>query len=575
MVDVDCIHDVFPHRDSAGRPSYRRHQFEVIRDALSAFDSGIETVVVEAPTGSGKTDIAKTVAMYMTRGFQAAKTASRGMPDPSEVLSKHQAHMVTSMKMLQDAYLKTSGHVTLVKGKSNYECKKDPRGTMSIMAMSLGSEPAQNFTCQDADSFYGSAGCGSRSCGYKKAREDAHVSALALFNFDSFLSQVSLGKAFPHQRSLITVDEAHNVEDKIISFAAVDLTEDTFRSLGLQWTPLRTEKDVVAWAGVVNGVLSKAAADFKEQLSALREAKLSVNRQVDGRRLRLLSWQLKTCEESCGRLQRYLISASKTKPSSKPMPWVAEFDEKRVRLEPVNGGRFVRDALLKWGEKQLLLSATFLDGSGAYSRALRLKSGSTAKFSVPSTFPADRRPVIKRYVGDLGYKGYDGNFDDLSKTISDIVSENPSQRGVVHCTSYAMADGLKEALGGNGRFVWHGRENRDSVVRSFMDPKISPADGVLVGVGLTEGYDFAGDLCRFQALIRIPYPYPSKRLKARSEKDPQHMDWRTCLTLVQTYGRGMRSSDDHCRTYVLDDRFDRFLNINKGQLPGWFLEAVK
>jgi Rad3-related DNA helicase len=53
------------------------------------------------------------------------------------------------------------------------------------------------------------------------------------------------------------------------------------------------------------------------------------------------------------------------------------------------------------------------------------------------------------------------------------------------------------------------------------------------------------------------------------------MDWRTCLTLVQTYGRGMRSADDYCNTYVLDDRFDRFVKVNKGQLPGWFLESIR
>lgn len=526
----------------------------------------METVVIEAPTGSGKTDIAKTVALYATRDFEAVRRAASREPDPAPTLATAQAHMVTSMKMLQDAYLKTAGEVVLLKGKSNYSCCRDPRDAVSMLD-TAGFE----FTCSDAEVFYGAKGCGDRRCPYLAARAQAHARPLALHNFDSFLNQVSLGKIFPNQRALITVDEAHNVEDKIIAFAAVEVNSSMLQSIGLRWHPLGSEDDSGNWLRDVNVKVTNRAAIARTELGNLRVSYQATNRPGDGKRIRSLSKTLKTCEDIVQRSQRYLASVDVK--IGRPLRWIVDFDSESTRFEPVQGGRFVREALLKWGRKQLLLSATFLDGAGAYSGALRLKSESTKKFTVPSTFPADRRPVIKRYIGNMGYRDFEANAQALASELAKIVDENTGRRGVIHCTSYAIAEKLRLALG-NTRLVWHGKEDREAVVRRFLD-RGNDVDAVLVGVGLTEGYDFAGDLCRFQVLIKIPYPFPSKRLKARAELDPRHMDWRTCLTLVQTYGRGMRSADDYCNTYVLDERFDKFVRANKNQLPGWFLESIR
>jgi ATP-dependent DNA helicase DinG len=570
MVDINYIHEVFPHRGADGKPSYRRHQFEVIRDALLAFESGVETVVIEAPTGSGKTDIAKAVALYATRGFaEASSRASRAL-DPAPILADSQAHMITSMKLLQDAYLKSRGHVVLLKGKNNYACAHDPRDTVSLLQASIGDAPS-DFTCADAESFFGGRGCGSKQCSFQQAKHAAANSPLALHNFESFLNQVVLGKAFPYQRALITVDEAHNVEDKIINFAAVEITSSVIKSMGLTWSPLTSESEVGPWLAELRARVARVTEDARIELSNMRVTFRGLNIGAGEKKLRRLSWIVKNGEDIINRSQRYFMSIES---KAKPMKWVVDHDAEGVRIEPVQGGRFVREALMKWGRKQLLLSATFLDGAGAYSKALRLKTESTARFTVPSTFAADRRPIIRRYVGDLGHRGFDENSVALAREIEKICSENSGVRGVVHCTSYGMSEWLRTTLADAGkRMVWHGKEDRESVVKSFMASK-NKADAVLVGVGLTEGYDFAGDLCRFQILIRTPYPYPSKRLKARSEVDPQHMDWRACLTIVQTYGRGMRSADDYCRTYVLDRRFDRFVKKNAKQLPAWFTEAI-
>jgi len=122
--------------------------------------------------------------------------------------------------------------------------------------------------------------------------------------------------------------------------------------------------------------------------------------------------------------------------------------------------------------------------------------------------------------------------------------------------------------------VSYEKRTRDSVINRFMSGWEYP-DGVLMAVALTEGYDFKNDLCRFQVMVRVPYPVPGKCMKARMEKDGRFYGWRTSLTLVQTYGRGVRSKTDYCKTYVLDSRFTDFVKREDDQLPYWFLEAIK
>ncbi len=43
--------------------------------------------------------------------------------------------------------------------------------------------------------------------------------------------------------------------------------------------------------------------------------------------------------------------------------------------------------------------------------------------------------------------------------------------------------------------------------------------------------------------------------------------------LVQAVGRGMRSKDDRCETFIIDDHAAWFINKNKHLAPQSFIEA--
>jgi Rad3-related DNA helicase len=101
-----------------------------------------------------------------------------------------------------------------------------------------------------------------------------------------------------------------------------------------------------------------------------------------------------------------------------------------------------------------------------------------------------------------------------------------------------------------------------------------PEPTVLMSPSMTEGIDLIGDLARWQIICKLPFPYlGDAQVKARSDLEPDWYTWRTCLTLVQAYGRAVRSEEDHAVTYLLDADAPRFLQRTSAQFPEWFREA--
>lgn len=576
FVDEQIIHDLFPHRDEKGRPTYRKNQFELIRDTLIAFeDSGVSDVVVEAPTGAGKTSIAVTVARVMTQGFEKLLPKARAIAHDDivmamEHLAPRQAHLITSMKLLQDAYLGDDPLIKLVKGKANYECHRNPRkGGLARMSAAVAGR-AQDFSCDESEQVFGRM-C-DKNCPYKKAREDARFAPIALHNFDSFLNQVTMGGAFVPRR-LMTIDEAHNSEEKLRNFMTLELDETIFSRIELPWSlPVSEEIEAVTdWVRVMLASVDSRRKDLAEQLQNARKKNQSL-REIE--KMSKLVKAVRLIEGVQQKLDRFYKSR-RPATNIKPASWVASISPTDVvKLEPVDAGRFVPSALTRYGDKRLHLSATFLNGRGGYERAVNLKPGSTHFLSAPSTFPVESRLIYPRPAGRLGAKDWNRNYSQAVSEIREIIHENPGVRGVIHCTSYTMADQFAQSLGDEKRIIHYNRDNRNAIINRFMSGWEYP-DGVLLAVGLTEGYDFKGDLCRFQVLVRVPFPVPGKCMKARMEKDGRFYGWRTSLTLVQTYGRGMRSPTDFCKTYVLDERFNDFIKRENDQLPYWFSEAVK
>ena len=94
---------------------------------------------------------------------------------------------------------------------------------------------------------------------------------------------------------------------------------------------------------------------------------------------------------------------------------------------------------------------------------------------------------------------------------------------------------------------------------------------------MSEGVDLPYDKCRFQVIYKIPFPYLGDlQIKSRQQKDRRWYAYKTVMTLMQAYGRGMRAEDDSCYTYILDSDINMLLKspLYRSLISDYFKEAV-
>ena len=100
---------------------------------------------------------------------------------------------------------------------------------------------------------------------------------------------------------------------------------------------------------------------------------------------------------------------------------------------------------------------------------------------------------------------------------------------------------------------------------------------VLVSPSMSEGVDLPYDKCRFQIIYKMPFPYlGDKQVNMRMKRDKKWYAYKTVMTLMQAYGRGMRAEDDSCYTYIIDSDINMLFKspMYRSQIPDFFKEAV-
>jgi Rad3-related DNA helicase len=89
------------------------------------------------------------------------------------------------------------------------------------------------------------------------------------------------------------------------------------------------------------------------------------------------------------------------------------------------------------------------------------------------------------------------------------------------------------------------------------------------------GVSLDDDLSRFQIIVKLPFlSLGDRRVKRKSEIDP---DWylnKMWLTVIQAAGRSTRNEKDESVTYILDKSTPYFLNKWRSNLPKDFLSRL-
>jgi len=501
---------------------YRAGQREALDAAREAFADGRKVVVIEAPTGAGKSAIAVTLAR-----------------------EANSAYLLTAQKVLQEQYQRDFDDLALLKGRANYACEVAPTHAGAAPCMIGRSFPE----CAD--------------CGYFRAKERAMAAPRALLNYAYFLHELNYAGAF-RPRELLVLDEAHNAESMLMGFVQVSLSDEQLERAGLS-------------VRVPGFPEPERLFDFAEDLlPELRQRSLLLGAELDSGALpgdlqlevtRNLQWLSGT-----SRRLGWLIESR-----ADDVPWVVEhrFEGGRgvVQFKPVGVAPFAEELLFGHAERALLLSATVLNAD-TFLRGLGVAPEVAAVVRVDSTFPPARRPLQLRPVARLTRHHLEKDLPLLTAEVAEIMRDHEGEKGVIHTHTYRLSNAILRSLPADlrARVVTHfDAAGREAALEAHLQ---RPEPTVLMSPSMTEGIDLIGDLARWQIICKLPFPYlGDAQVKARSDLEPDWYTWRTCLTLVQAYGRAVRSEEDHAVTYLLDADAPRFLQRTSAQFPEWFREA--
>jgi Rad3-related DNA helicase len=515
-------------------PTYRGTQQQALGRIRDAFAAGNDVVLVRAPTGSGKSLLARAIAGCARRADEA---------DPQDAIGAY--YTTPQVSQLDDvAADPLLSDLQVIRGKRNYSC----------LLPGETDTPVDRAPCARESGF----DCSIRHrCPYFSDRAIASNRSIAAMTLAYFM-QTAGSDAFG-RRDMVVVDEAHGLAEWAEMYATIDLRPRT--------VPVWDEVSVPDVDG------PEAAARFADRLvevctrrkdTLVGAEELSIAEVTERDRL----------QELISNLNWFV---SDYRDSQSASTWVVDGEGKDspVTIKPLNPERYLKHTVWDRGNKFALLSATILDKEG-FCRGVGLDPAKTALVDISHTFPVENRPLYDVTQGKMTYEHRDETIPKIARLLVRLLAKHRDEKGIVHAHSYAIAESLTDrlqAFGVGGRIRTHDRENRDEQLASWLttdDPEL------FISVKMEEALDLDGNLARWQVLCKAPYPNTRDSRVARRLEDGQ-WGWyyRTALkTVIQACGRVVRSPEDYGRTYLADASLLDLFERSRSAMPGWFAAQV-
>lgn len=495
---------------------WEQQQRPVYEELCARFDEGHNLVLLDAPCGSGKSLLGYMVHKYLD---VAALT-------------------LVGTKVLQDQYERTFPEIALIKGRANY------------IPLLVEHESWKDPTCGDCDlddsrlCTY----CGEPDgCPYLVARDIAASADIACTNMAYALGEWTSYKSKFRNRGLVILDEADTAAEEIGGHVSISISPQMQRNLGLRPPDKKTvESSWPAW-------FEYAVPHVKSHLSAMP------NRTLEQKRMK----------SRVERLYDKLVNVAADLEG-----WVYEYAADYIEFKPVTVDRIAHETLWKNGQRWLAMSAS-LGSPEAFVSDLGW-SESYATVYAPSTFDKNRRPIYFFPAAYMTKKQELTSWPLMAQAVEETLDIYDDKSILVHTHSrnltVHLANHLEDVNNGRPIFSYKNPEERKDAITAF---EATPGS-VLLAMSLDRGYDNSdidvGIICK------VPSPYlGSKQVEKHLYETKNGKLWyanETCKTLVQAYGRVMRSESDSGICVVLDSMFLRFFDQWKRLFPEWFREAV-
>jgi len=521
-------------------------QIDLIKRIEDAYAKGYKYVICSAPTGSGKSFISKTLGNVSNKcssefkrlitSYDAFKQDYMGnhtheidcMKEPS-----HGTFTLTITKSLQDQYHKLFDESSLLKGKSNYQCQVnldvDVENAPCLLLPKLKEE------CWSAN-----------KCPYYNARNKALIDQFSVLNYKMFLTL----PAHVKRKNFIICDEASELEEELVKHFSVFIDPDKLKLMGLRIPYLYTSntEDVHLWLTGIMITVSEHI-DALTQKHSNKNTTLNINDKVKLNFFKNLHRTLSLIESTWSECE-----------------YICQREGKTARIMPLRV-----DALSKYifdyAENVLLMSATIVDHKN-YAKNLGIDN--YKYIEVDSTFDSNKAPIYINTTNKLNKANLPKMLPTLATQIKSICESHQNEKGIIHTHTMQITEYLQKSLKGD-RFLFRDSESKNDSILSKHSKSKEPT--VIVSPSMTFGIDLKDSLARFQIIVKAAFlPLGDDRIKRLFDEDKAWYTNKMLVNLVQACGRGIRSKDDHCITYILDGSIYQVVMDNKRHLPKYFID---
>jgi Rad3-related DNA helicase len=513
-------------------PTFRKGQKEIILKMNSLLNSGRKCILLSAPTGLGKSGINTTFARTM-QSFYCT---------PQNMLID---------QILNDQYL--SPYFVEIKGRRNYDCIKDYEADSTV----------ETGMCTRFKNYIPTYCDHIRECPYWSQKYRAILNQIILTNPTYIMLEGKVEEPVPPRlgnRDLLIVDEGHFIDDKIIDVASFEIRP---------WMIGARDIPDIKSIGELRVFVENVSDRATDQISQIDSQKMLYG-EVD-----------RTKIEIRNELSGFVAKAS-VFISSEEEEWVWEIrTSKKVRylvVTPLSAELF--GSFLWSKSKMAIVSSATLLNPQLFTKTTGLSSyynpDEIAYVECPSVFPKENRPIVDVSIGNLSHNHQDENMLSACNMLEQILNMEPGNVAI-HIPSYELVSKIVEGMRTIrtkhwDRFIIHSSNDRNEKLLKWTGAK----GMVFFAVAFTEGYDWKADICDAQILFKVPYLDTQNKRIARllALKRWNEYYTKTVTTVIQSYGRAVRSPEDVKRFYVLDSSLWFLLSKTKKILPDWFKEVI-
>lgn len=473
------------------------------------------TIVLNLPTGSGKSYIATALSILLDY-----YKISRVNPT-SKTLS------LTFRNNLFEQYISSFKYFFSIKGKSNYKCLLDysPINSDTLCIKKSSKDCNMRFMCE-----------------YFLQRSNFYKSKSLITNYNWYIFNFYTLNIKEFQGTVI-LDEAHKL---------FDIIDELF-------TP-----DISKYHKLLSKVYESAYPKNKYDSSELKFLLDSGNYIAVTNILKELVEFLYTNPE----LNDYINQFENYRVEISMLEVIQEFGIPS-ELSRTDKVKMVVDILLEMNNPKkikIFMSATISEDF-FYNNFYDKDKSKVFYYSMDPIFPVENRLITTfKNLPIINYdRLQDKNFiDSWSNLIQAITEHHKDVKGFIFVNSYSQVRLLKQRFYNNPRMIFNDSSyNAKSSLEVFLNDKTNK---IIISPVIIEGYDFKGDISRFQIIAKIPFLHHST-IKDYGE---EFYYMKTVIELLQIYGRSIRSPEDYASTYILDNGYKM---LDK-YLPKWFKNSI-